>query len=246
MSYEFAIFVQARMSSSRTPGKVLADINGKQMLVRQIQRLKNKFSNTPVICVTSDDADDDSIHEVCKINHFDCFRGSLNNVLDRFIEAAEHYRIKNIIRVGGDDPLIDVNACEAVIDGYNNSLADFVFTSHIKGWPFGSACELISLSALKQISKKTVSALYLEHIIPWFHHYPNEFKIKKINAPKEIYRPDYYFSVDYQEDLELIRNIFTELEPLGDYFQFIDVINLCDRYPNIINVNKHLHTGFEI
>ena len=126
MSHEFAIFVQARMNSSRTPEKVLADINGKKMLVRQIQRLKNKFPNTLVICVTSDDKYDDKIQEVCALNHFDCFRGSLDNVLDRYIRAAQCYNIKNIIRVGGDDPLIDTNACKAVIDEFNNSSADFI------------------------------------------------------------------------------------------------------------------------
>ena len=99
---DYCIFVQARMSSSRTPGKVLKEISGKPMLLRQLERLKNSNENIPIICVTSIDKKDDAIEELCNKYNFDCFRGSLDNVLDRYISASDSYNIKNIIRIGGD------------------------------------------------------------------------------------------------------------------------------------------------
>ena len=106
----YCIFVQARLSSSRSPGKVLADIDGKPMLLRQLQRIKNGVNDIEIICVTSNDKSDDPIEELCSKNNFNFFRGSLNNVLQRYIDAADEFKIKNIIRIGGDDPLADYNS----------------------------------------------------------------------------------------------------------------------------------------
>ena len=234
------------MSSNRTPGKVLSDINGKPMLVRQIERLQKKFLNLPIVCITSNEKEDDLIQSTCEKNNFNFFRGSLNNVLERYIKAADYFNVDYIIRVGGDDPLIDPSACKAVINENIKSNSDFIYTSHRKGWPYGSACELISLNSLKKIQQATNEKLYLEHIIPWFYSNPKDFIIRKINAPKNILRPNYYFSVDYDEDIELIRTIFNKLEKYGEYFEFTDVINLCDKNPDLLNKNKHLHKGFDI
>ena len=88
---DYCIFVQARMSSSRTPGKVLKEISGKPMLLRQLERLKNSNENIPIICVTSIDKKDDAIEQLCNKYNFDCFRGSLDNVLDRYISASDGY-----------------------------------------------------------------------------------------------------------------------------------------------------------
>ena len=234
------------MSSSRLPGKVLSDIEGKPMLIRQLERLRNSLKDIPIICLTSDDNSDDQIEKSCKKNNFLCFRGSLNNVLKRYIDAIDYYKINNIVRIGGDDPLVDPDACNLVIEEHKKSNADFIYTSHKNGWPFGTVCELISSSSLNDMAKKkNLSNLYQEHIIPWFHDNPNLFKIIKIYSPKNICRPNYYFSVDYPEDIQLIRNIYKKLKHLGDYFSFQDVINLCDEDPKILEINKHLHTGFD-
>ena len=242
---DYCIFVQARMSSSRSPGKVAEDIFGKPMLLRQLERLREANKKINIVCVTSTDSSDDLIENICNENNFNCFRGSLNNVLNRYISAARFYEVNNIIRIGGDDPLVDVDQISILINEHKKTGADFIFTSHRKGWPFGCACELISVEALNRISRETNDPLYLEHIIPWFHHNSNEFKCMAINAPAQIHRPDYYLSVDYPEDIELIKKIFSELRDLGDYFPFEKVIEFCDKNPEIIEINQHLHEGFD-
>ncbi len=239
----YCIFVQARLSSSRSPGKVLADIDGKPMLLRQLQRIKNGVNDIEIICVTSNDKSDDPIEELCSKNNFNFFRGSLNNVLQRYIDAADEFKIKNIIRIGGDDPLADYNSIIELVSEHKDE--DFLYTSHRAGWPYGTASELIKVSALKKISSLTDDELYKEHIIPFFWHNPDIFNMKKVFSPDSICRPDYYFSVDYEEDLQLIRNIFMLLKSKGEFFNLIDVINLCDNQKDILEINKHLHSGFD-
>ena len=242
---DYCIFVQARMSSSRTPGKVLKEISGKPMLLRQLERLKNSNENIPIICVTSIDKKDDAIEQLCNKYNFDCFRGSLDNVLDRYISASDSYNIKNIIRIGGDDPLVDADQVSDLISSHKQNNHDFIFTSHRNGKPYGCAAELISVKSLKEIPSKTQDALYLEHIIPWFHHNKDKYKTMALISTPEFQRPDYYFTVDYPEDLELVRQIFNNLLHLGEFFNFEQLINYCDNHQEIMNINKNLHNGFD-
>ena len=242
----YCIFVQARMSSSRSPGKVIEDILGKPMILRQLERLRNANKDIDIVCVTSTDTKDNLIEKVCSENNFNCFRGSLDNVLDRYISAAKFYKVENIIRIGGDDPLVDVDQINILINEHKKTDADFLFTSHTNGWPLGCVAELISVRKLQEMSSKTVDPLYLEHIIPWFHHNQNDFRYVPVNSPNHLRRPDYYFTVDYPEDLVVVKSIFEKLLVHGDYFTFQDVIQLCDEDPKILNINKHLHAGFDL
>lgn len=233
------------MSSSRSPGKVIEDIFGKPMILRQLERLRDGNKNIEIVCVTSSDPTDNPIEEVCLQNNFNCFRGSLDNVLDRYISAAKFYNVQNIIRIGGDDPLVDVDQISILIDEHKKTDADFIFTSHRNGWPLGAAAELISVNALKDEADKTKDLLYLEHIIPWFHHNRHDYKYIPINSPSKFNRPKYYFTVDYPEDLELCKAIFNKLLKQDEFFKFKDVIDLCDNNPEILDFNKHLHDGFD-
>ena len=242
----YCIFVQARMSSSRTPGKVAKNILGKPMILRQLERLRDGNKNIDIVCVTSTDPKDNLIEKVCSENNFNCFRGSLDNVLDRYISAAKFYKVENIIRIGGDDPLVDADQISILIKEHEKTKGDFIFTSHRNGWPYGSAAELISVKALQEVSENTSDPLYLEHIIPWFHNNKGEYNYVPVNSPKHLRRSNYYFTVDYPEDFELIKSIFVKLIKFGDFFSFDDVIKLCDSNPEILNINKHLHVGFDL
>lgn len=242
----YSIFVQARMSSSRSPGKVAEDIHGKPMILRQLERLRNTNENINIVCVTSSDPSDDLIEEICVKNNFNCYRGSLENVLDRYIAAASFYEVDTIIRIGGDDPLVDGDQIEALITEYKDKQADFLFTSHKNGWPLGSAVELISVKSLNEIAKKTSDSLYLEHIIPWFHDNKENYRYIPVKSSSDVYRPNYYFTVDYPEDLALIKTIFGMLLTRGDFFPFSEVIKLCDENQSILDINKHLHDGFDL
>jgi len=246
MNQKYSIFIQARASSSRSPGKVLHLINGKPMLLRQMERLRYFAPQLNLVCITSTDSSDDAIEKLCLDNNFNIFRGSLNDVLSRYIEASYRFNVDYIIRVGGDDPLIDGDGCLALLNHHKAYGGDFLLLSHRNGWPYGTASELLSLKALKHINSSNPSDIYREHIIPFFKENPKIFKSQKIDSPPHLYRPDYYFSVDYKEDIQLVSYIFNKLiEITGEYFTLNDVIKFCDENPSILEINRHLHDGFE-
>jgi spore coat polysaccharide biosynthesis protein SpsF len=240
----FGVVIQARTSSERLPGKVLMDIEGQPMLLRQLRRLRKGIKVDKLIVATSHDPSDDPIEELCRMNGFACYRGPLDDVMERFILLGLAHQIDYLIRVGGDDPLIDPECCNFLLDIQLRERFDFIYASNRSGWPYGCAAELISRSTLEDIRKRTSKPLYLEHIIPFFFDFPQDFKILRAEAPKAINRPDYCFSVDYPEDMELIRTIFRMLQSEGDYFPLEKVIELIDNNPSIRNINKHLHQGF--
>jgi spore coat polysaccharide biosynthesis protein SpsF len=242
--FDYGIVIQARASSTRLPNKVLMDIEGLPMLFRQVDRIKHFIPSVPVIVATSNELSDDPIQELCEKKGIDFYRGSLKNVVLRFIECADNFNLENIIRVGGDDPLIDSECCKALINSHKKEKKDFIYASSKEGWPYGTAAELISKKSLEKINFSTTNPLYREHTIPYFFDNADEFSIKKIKSPKSISRPDYYFTVDFPEDLKLIRNIFAALKKEGDYFPFTKVIELIDDNKDILNINKHLHDGF--
>jgi len=241
----YGIVIQARMSSNRLPGKVLLEIEGLPMLFRQADRLMHMMQEIPIIIATSDEDSDNPIQLMCNDYGIRCFRGSLDNVMGRFISCADEYNLDFIVRVGGDDPLIDPECCKSLISAHKKENYDFLYASNKEGWPYGAAAELISVKKLKEAHKKTTSSFYREHTIPYFFDNSENFNMKRVIAPSHICRPNYFLTVDFPEDLELIRKIFKHLKSCGDYFSFKKVIDLIDQNPELLEINQHLHEGFE-
>ena len=163
----------------------------------------------------------------------------------RFIECAKSYNLDFIVRVGGDDPLADPDCCLKLISDHKIENNDFIYASNKKGWPYGSASELISMKALEAIHANTDNSFYREHTIPYFFDNKEKFNIKKLKASKEIHRPKYFFTVDFPEDLELIREIFKNLLEEDINFSFKRVIEFIDDNQHLLKINNHLHIGFE-
>jgi spore coat polysaccharide biosynthesis protein SpsF len=241
----YGVVIQARISSTRLPGKILKDIEGQPMLLRQLKRLRNDLKVPKLVVATSNDISDDPIEKLCKANGFSCFRGPLDDVMQRFILVGQEYGIDYLVRVGGDDPLIDPLCCNALIDIHLKDSFDFIYASNRSGWPYGCAAELIRRASLEEIHRKTSEKLYLEHIIPYFFDHPEEYRIHRAKGPAGINRPDYCFSVDYPEDMDLVRTIFKKLASEGEFVPLKKIIELIDKNPEIRDINKHLHNGFD-
>ena len=141
--------------------------------------------------------------------------------------------------------MIDPECCIALVDSHKKEEHDLIYASSNEGWPYGSAAELISKTALKVINLEAKDQVYKEHTIPYFFDNPEKFSIKKLQSPASVLRPNYYFTVDFPEDLELIRKIFKTLKNEGDYFTFRRVIKLIDENQEFLNINQHLHSGFD-
>lgn len=244
-SFKFGVIIQARMTSSRLPGKVMMDIDGQPMLRRQIERLVGGLRDIPVVVATSVESSDDPIADLCLEISCDCYRGSLNDVMKRFILCAKNFDFSHIVRVGGDDPLIDPFCCMYLIDQFLNNSAEFLYASHRNGWPYGCAAELISVDALNRAHRATKETIYLEHTIPYFFDHSDNFSMHKVFAPENLRRPDLFFSVDYQEDLDLVRKVYKELLNKNPFFSMEEVIELMDANPDLKLLNAHLHDGFD-
>lgn len=242
MSY--GVIIQSRFNSSRLPGKALLKIKDKEMLLRQIERLQH-FTKIPIVVATSTNVSDDPIVDLCKKHKVSYYRGSLNNVVQRFIECAKFYEFKYIIRVGGDDPLIDPECCDQLKIENEKDEQDFIYASCREGWPYGCAAELISLDSLIYVLSKTSDSFYLEHTIPYFFDNFKDFKIKKLYSPKTINRPNYYFSVDYEEDFKLISKIFEHFLQHKEFFNMKEIIDFIDSNKELLRINSKLHTGFD-
>ena len=241
---DYSVIIQARMGSTRSPGKINFLFDNEPMLVYQINRLK-AFNIENIIVATTDQPQDDITEKLAFDCSVRCFRGSENDVMKRFDDCCKTYNIKNVVRVGGDDPLIDPEGIKKLIEIHKkNPDYDLIYTSHPAGWIYGTAAELITAKSLNKANMIAEDKQDREHIIP---HYKKDKNMKKmmLDAPNDLHREDIYLSVDYQEDLDLIEQIvahFTKNCKRYDFTQ-TDLINLYDSGRLKIN-NKHLHNGF--
>jgi len=142
--------LQARTSSSRLPGKVLKPILGKPMLLLQIERVRRARKIDKLVVATSNDPSDDGIEALCKQHGIDCFRGSLNDVLDRFYRAALTYNPEHIVRLTGDCPLIDPELVDSIIDMHLEGNYDYTSNAIQMTFPDGLDVEILTIKVLKE------------------------------------------------------------------------------------------------
>jgi spore coat polysaccharide biosynthesis protein SpsF len=240
----YDIVIQARMGSSRRPGKINYLFNDEPMLVYQINRLK-AFGIRNIIVATSNKSQDDITEKLAVTCDIRCFRGSEDDVLKRFNDCCEKFKIKNVVRVGGDDPLIDPEGIKLLIKTHQNNLDyDLIYSSHPNGWIYGTAAELITAKSLYKVNLLAKDNIDREHIIPY---YKKDSSLRKMQlyTPDILHREDIYLSVDYQEDLDLIEQIINHFTKENKRYTFKqeDLIELYDS--KRLNItNKHLHSGF--
>ena len=240
----YCIVIQARSGSKRLKNKVLRSVNGIPMIIRQYLRLKKDIIY-PVVVATSTHKSDDILVNLLLKYDVPVFRGSLNDVIRRFVNCAKTYKFKNIIRVGGDDPLIDSNCIKKLIYSHKKKYADFLYASHKKGWPYGCAAELINVKTLKKILNNKLTKTEKEHTIPHFLANKDKFIIRKVYSPKNILNTNIYLSVDYFEDLNLIKKIFKYFEKIKVYPTMLEINKLYKKNKKLFKTNMVLHQGFE-
>lgn len=229
------IILQARTSSTRLPNKVLMPILGKPMLVHQIERLKQLTCINQLIIATSKEPSDDSIEQLCQQENITCFRGSLNNVLERYYQASQAYPSEHIIRLTGDCPVIDSDIITEVINLHLCEKADYTSNCIPPTLPDGLDVEIFTSKALAETWKKASTALEQEHVTPFIRE-SGLFKCENYQ-----YSYDYShlrWTVDEPEDFQLITSIFNELYPNMPHFKLHDILDLIARQPALSSVNQ--------
>jgi spore coat polysaccharide biosynthesis protein SpsF (cytidylyltransferase family) len=226
--------LQARVSSSRLPRKVLKPILGRPMLLHQLDRVRRARSLDALVVATSTDPGDDAIAELCATAGIDCFRGSLDDVLDRFYQAARRYAPEHVVRLTGDCPLADpqlidrvVNVCRAEALDYSGAEPSF---------PDGLDVEVMRFSALEQAWKEATRPSDREHVTQFIDRQRDRFRVRGVASDVDL--SHLRWTVDEPADFELVTRIYEALYPSNPAFTTQDILDLLARRPELATLNK--------
>ena len=242
MSKIIAATIQARMGSSRLPGKVLKDILGKPMLLRQVERLKYSRLIDEIIIATTKSTKDDEIVEFCIKNKIKYFRGSEEDVLSRVCKVLEKFDIDIHIECHGDSPLIDFQIIDEYIAYFlkNQNYIDFLSNSIKTTYPPGTEFSIYKSSILLKTNKIVQSDDKLrEHAGYNICRYPKKFKLKSLEAHSFQNFPNIFLEVDTAEDLIVIREIFNYfLSHKKTYFNLSEILSMLSKNKELIQINN--------
>jgi spore coat polysaccharide biosynthesis protein SpsF (cytidylyltransferase family) len=229
--------LQARLSSTRLPRKVLKPILGKPMLLHQIERLQNsKMINKLVVATSNDDSDDDIV-QMCINNNIEVFRGSLNNVLDRFYQCAKFYNPKHIVRLTGDCPLADWQVIDDVIQYHLDSNYDYTNGSVKPAFPDGLDVEVVKREVLEIAWNNATSLSEKEHVTYYINKRKSKFKIGLLHCKEDL--SHLRWTVDELEDFIFVEKVYQNLYENNPYFLMRDVLELLDAQPELLKINSH-------
>jgi spore coat polysaccharide biosynthesis protein SpsF len=216
------IILQARFSSSRCPGKVLAPFAGRPLVAHCLARLAAADSG-PVVLATSTGADDDAVAAVAAEAGASVCRGPLEDVLARFALASRHWDGPFLVRATGDNPAVDIDGVRRVLQRLSAG-ADYVVET---GLPVGGAVEGVRTDVLRESVRRATTPYDREHVTPFVRNHPEEFDVVLMPAPEALRRPDLRFTVDTPEDLDYMRRVFRATA--GELPSLAVVIEAADR-----------------
>jgi len=234
-----AVVVQARMASSRLPGKVLMDLGGRTVLSHVIERCMAIRNSSIVCCAVSDRADCEPVAEEAERCGAIVFRGSDHDVLERYYMAAVDLKADAILRVTSDCPLIDPEVAANLIDLFCSTGADFATNNMPPLWPHGLDCEAISLKWLERAWKEAVDPMDREHVSPFIRRHPDA-RIVNLKGPGGQFS-DHRWTLDYPEDIEFFRALFAQLPREPQIASMKKILSILSIQPEISDINRMHH-----
>jgi len=233
--------IQARMSSTRLPGKVLLDLAGEPMLARVVERTRRARTIERVIVATTVEPEDEPIVALCHSRGWNVFRGSRDDVLDRYYQAAVAGGADPIVRITSDCPVIDPAIIDRVVErlsGGDGGRVDYASNINpTRTFPRGLDVEVFTFAALSAASREATDPSCREHVTPFFYRHPERFHIELVESewPESA---NHRWSVDTPEDYELMRQIYGHFG--NNEFGWLDVLKLLDQHPDWIALNRHV------
>jgi spore coat polysaccharide biosynthesis protein SpsF (cytidylyltransferase family) len=236
MEKRTGIIIQARMGSTRLPNKVLMNISEKPLLWHVIERCKKAHVNK-IIVATSINKKDDEIQKFCEENMVDFFRGSEENVLERYYKTAKKFELDIILRITGDCPLISPTVINKMIEKFNNEDLDYLSNVSTRSFPRGLDCEIFSFKTLEKTYKLAKEKRDKEHVTTFIYGNPKRFRIGEFFAEGKLKNTNIRLCVDTEKDLKLIKIIYSKLYS-GNIILITDVINFLEKKPQLIKINQ--------
>ena len=237
MEPKVTAIIQARMTSTRLPGKVLMEVMGRPLLSYQIERLRFSKRIDKIIIATTVNKEDTQIVELCQKEGLNFYRGSEDDVLDRYYQAAKRYNTKHIMRLTADCPLIDPDICDSIADTYFESGVDYIRTGET--FAEGLDCEVISLRALTKSWLEAESKSEREHVTLYVRNHSELFKtmVKENETDDSRYR----ITVDEENDFFVVKAILENLYKGSDgYFPVREIKSYLDSHPEVYKLNSDI------
>lgn len=233
-------FVQARMGSSRLPGKVLKEVLGRPLLSFLISRLREASSIDDIVILTTLLPEDDVIVSFCQENGVAFFRGDSHDVLYRYALAAQARKVDGVVRITADCPLIDPTILDEVVFCFRQSYPKFDYVSNTlkRTYPRGLDVEVFSNEALQKAHQEATRPQEKEHVTLYMYSHPEIFSILNIEHTPPM--GHHRWTVDTEEDFSLIKLILTHLFPQNPYFRMNDILHLLNYHPHWEMLNAHI------
>ncbi len=232
--------IQARIGSTRLPGKAMLEIEGRPMLWHVIDRIKRSEMIDEVVVATTTEEMDNEIEEFCKQYDVSFYRGSENDVLDRYYKCAKEHGADIVVRITSDCPLIDCKVSDKVIATYLENSVDFVGATNtvVRRFPRGLDTEVVSFDALSDTWHKAKEKHQREHVTIYLYEHPEEYKINNFVSDEDF--SGYRWTVDEEDDLEFVREIYKRLYIPGGFFDMEDVVDVLKKDPSLVDINSHV------
>ncbi|UYO93976.1 glycosyltransferase family protein [Pollutimonas sp. M17] len=232
--------IEARMTSSRLPGKVLLPAAGEPMLMHLVKRLRAVESIDAIVIATTTNDSDEPIVEFAKATGVLCHRGSEDDVLARVIGAGDMVQADVLVEITGDCPVIDPDLVEQTIRMFFHHDVQYVANSLIRSYPDGMDTQVMGLSALKLSATMTNDRLDREHVSRFICQHPEMFSHLHLIAPPSLHWPELGLTLDEERDYQLLKKIIEELAPVNPLFGCGDMIRLLRARPEWVNINRQV------
>ncbi len=218
------IFVQARMTSQRLPGKVFIEIAGRPLLAYLLERLQRRQCVSSIVVLTSRDPSDDAVADFCRQQDCECFRGDLENVAGRFADALDHYGLDAFVRLSGDSPLLDQTLVDQAVEVFGTGNHDLVTNVFPRTYPTGQSVEVVSAAAFRRAFAAMSEPSHLEHVTPYFYENHQRFRIFNISVTPEL--RDVRLSVDTKADLDVFARIVGRMNKPHWQYSLSEIVEL--------------------
>ncbi len=231
--------IQARMGSTRLPGKVLADIEGQPMLAWVVERARRARKVERTVVATTTDAGDDPVVALCAARGYACTRGHPTDVLDRYLQAAREAGAQVVVRITADCPLIDPEVVDRTVEAFLAAWpgVDYASNRIVRTYPIGLDVEVVRREALERAAVEAREPYQREHVTPYLYESPGRFRVVSVEAEDDY--GHLRWTVDTPEDLAFVRQVYRRFGGRAD-FGWREVLDLLAREPDLIAINAHV------
>ena len=229
--------IQARMGSTRLPGKVLADLGGRSMLTWVVHRVRRAKLVDAVVVATSTRASDEPIVEQCDHLSVACFRGDEHDVLDRYYRAATAHQAQAVVRITSDCPLIDPDVIDRVVGRFLEQRPDFAANTLRRTYPRGLDTEVMSSAALARAWRDACKPYERTHVTPFIYRHPELFRLLAVTCHHD--HSGSRWTVDTPKDLDFVRAVYRRLRG-NETFSWHDVCRLLADEPSLTDLNRNV------